>query len=267
MKYYKLHLIRHGLTQGNLDGRYIGSGTDLPLCAEGRAQLEELKAKFQYPDVPLVFCSPMLRAQQTAEVLFPNAKLTILQDLREMNFGKFENRPITELVKDPEFAQWMDPTSRTNPDGAEDRKAFYDRTNVMLMKLFEYQLRTHTEEAACITHGGVIMNMMANHVLPQHKPEEWMTTLPKPLTLCPTATWTVQKSNPVNTANINQMPPLFWQGRHFIFRFSVVGQPAFSPLAESGSLWGSSALSAAGSVFPSGSSAGCKAASSAAAAS
>ena len=175
MKYYKLHLIRHGLTQGNLDGRYIGSGTDLPLCAEGRAQLEELKAKFQYPDVPLVFCSPMLRAQQTAEVLFPNAKLTILQDLREMNFGKFENRPITELVKDPEFAQWMDPTSRTNPDGAEDRKAFYDRTNVRLMKLFEYQLRTHTEEAACITHGGVIMNMMANHVLPQHKPEEWMT--------------------------------------------------------------------------------------------
>ena len=117
----------------------------------------------------------MLRAQQTAEVLFPNAKLTILQDLREMNFGKFENRPITELVKDPEFAQWMDPTSRTIPDGAEDRKAFYDRTNVMLMKLFEYQLRTHTEEAACITHGGVIMNMMANHVLPQHKPEEWMT--------------------------------------------------------------------------------------------
>ena len=48
MKYYKLHLIRHGLTQGNLDGRYIGSGTDLPLCAEGRAQLEELKAKFQW---------------------------------------------------------------------------------------------------------------------------------------------------------------------------------------------------------------------------
>ena len=158
----------------NYGGNY-GDGSDLPLCAEGRAQLEELKAKFQYPDVPLVFCSPMLRAQQTAEVLFPNAKLTILQDLREMNFGKFENRPITELVKDPEFAQWMDPTSRTNPDGAEDRKAFYDRTNVMLMKLFEYQLRTHTEEAACITHGGVIMNMMANHVLPQHKPEEWMT--------------------------------------------------------------------------------------------
>ena len=174
MKYYKLHLIRHGLTQGNLDGRYIGSGTDLPLCAEGRAQLEELKAKFQYPDVPLVFCSPMLRAQQTAEVLFPNAKLTILQDLREMNFGKFENRPITELVKDPEFAQWMDPTSRTVPAGAEDRQMFFNRTSSMLMKMFEYMLRTHTEEAACVTHGGVIMSMLSQRALPSRHPEQWM---------------------------------------------------------------------------------------------
>ena len=42
MKYYKLHLIRHGLTAGNLQGLYIGSGSDLPLCDEGRAQLKTL---------------------------------------------------------------------------------------------------------------------------------------------------------------------------------------------------------------------------------
>ena len=44
MKTFKLHLIRHGMTAGNLQGLYIGSGTDLPLCDEGRAQLAELKA-------------------------------------------------------------------------------------------------------------------------------------------------------------------------------------------------------------------------------
>ena len=32
MKTFKLHLIRHGLTAGNLQGLYIGSGTDIPLC-------------------------------------------------------------------------------------------------------------------------------------------------------------------------------------------------------------------------------------------
>ena len=71
MKYYKLHLIRHGLTEGNLKGLYIGSGSDLPLCAEGRAQLKTLKKDFGYPQVPLVFTSPMLRATQTAESYSP----------------------------------------------------------------------------------------------------------------------------------------------------------------------------------------------------
>lgn len=175
MKYFKLHLIRHGLTEGNLDGRYIGSGTDLPLCDQGRAELEQLQTQYRYPTVPVVFCSPMLRATQTASLLFPDARQIVLQDLREMNFGKFENRKVSELVKDPEFASWMDPTSRTNPDGAEDRKAFYDRTSEMLMKLFEYMIKSHIDEAACVTHGGVIMNMLASHALPFHKPEEWMT--------------------------------------------------------------------------------------------
>ena len=49
MKTFKLHLIRHGITAGNLQGLYIGSGTDLPLCDEGRAQLADLKERFAYP--------------------------------------------------------------------------------------------------------------------------------------------------------------------------------------------------------------------------
>ena len=133
------------------------------------------KAQFTYPTVPLVFTSPMLRATQTAELLFPGVRQIELQDLREMAFGKFEGQPLQQLVKNPEFAQWMDPTSRTVPEGAEDRQAFFNRTSGMLMKMFEYMLRTHTEEAACVTHGGVIMNMLAQHALPFRKPEEWMT--------------------------------------------------------------------------------------------
>ena len=60
MKTFKLHLIRHGITAGNLQGLYIGSGTDLPLCDEGRAQLADLKERFDYPQVDTVFSSPLL---------------------------------------------------------------------------------------------------------------------------------------------------------------------------------------------------------------
>ena len=55
MKTFKLHLIRHGITAGNLQGLYIGSGTDIPLCDEGRAQLADLKERFEYPQVDTVF--------------------------------------------------------------------------------------------------------------------------------------------------------------------------------------------------------------------
>ena len=101
MKTFKLHLIRHGMTAGNLQGLYIGSGTDIPLCDEGRAQLKELKERFEYPQVDTVFSSPLVRAVETANILFPNAghQFTV-HDLREAGFGVFENRPVKDLVKE-----------------------------------------------------------------------------------------------------------------------------------------------------------------------
>lgn len=67
MKTFKLHLIRHGITAGNLQGLYIGSGADLPLCDEGRAQLADLKERFAYPQVDTVFSSPLLRVDVRVE--------------------------------------------------------------------------------------------------------------------------------------------------------------------------------------------------------
>ena len=117
MKTFKLHLIRHGVTAGNLQGLYIGSGTDLPLCDEGRAQLAELKERFEYPQVDTVFSSPMLRAVETANILFPNASHTFtVHDLREAGFGKFENRPVKELVHDEDFKKWITPGSGFVPE-------------------------------------------------------------------------------------------------------------------------------------------------------
>lgn len=174
MKTFTLHLIRHGLTQGNLDGLYVGGGTDLPLCDEGRAQLEELRGRFEYPQPPLVFTSPLLRATQTADILFPTARKLAIDQLREASFGVFEGRKVSELVHEPDFARWMDPTSGFTPQGAEPTAQFHRRCGETLMKLFEYMIRSGTEEAACVTHGGVIMSMLAQKALPHRKPEDWM---------------------------------------------------------------------------------------------
>ena len=175
VKTFKLHLIRHGLTRGNLEGLYVGGGTDLPLCDEGRQDLEVFKSRFVYPAPDTVFTSPLARAVETADILFPAAThRLVVPQLREANFGVFEGRKMEDLVKNPEFARWMDPTSGFVPEGAEPTMEFHARCADTLHKLLEYMIRSEVTEAACVTHGGVIMSMLAQKALPLRRPEDWM---------------------------------------------------------------------------------------------
>ena len=166
----------HDYTQGEvLKGLYIGSGTDIPLCDEGRAQLQELKERFEYPQVDTVFSSPLMRSVETANILFPNATHQFsVHDLREAGFGVFENRPVKELVKDEDFKKWITPGSGFVPEGAEPTEQFHARCAETLLKLFEYMIRMDVTEAACVTHGGVIMSMLSQRALPSRHPEQWM---------------------------------------------------------------------------------------------
>ena len=60
-------LIRHGMTPGNEEHRYIGR-TDEPLSQKGREQLLTLQKKGVYPAAACVAASPLERCRQTAEL-------------------------------------------------------------------------------------------------------------------------------------------------------------------------------------------------------
>lgn len=175
MKNYRLYVVRHAITAGNLKGLYIGSGTDEPLCERGRAQLADLSERFTYPAVKTVFSSPLKRAVETAELLFPTAQdKIILQDLRENHFGAFEGRDVQELVHDEDFKKWIDPTAHYTPAGGESAHDFHARCRDIVMKIFEYMMKSSIQDAACVTHGGVIMSMLAQRGMPKYPLEHWM---------------------------------------------------------------------------------------------
>ena len=50
----ELYLIRHGMTLGNVEHRYIGRQTDEPLSEDGRQQLEKRKEAFSNVSVAVV---------------------------------------------------------------------------------------------------------------------------------------------------------------------------------------------------------------------
>ena len=176
MRSYKLHLLRHGLTQGNKEGIFVGGGLDIPLCDEGKEGLRALRKQYSYPDVPLLFSSPMRRALESADLLYPEVKERIvLEELRENRFGEFEGKSAAELTEDERFAAWLDPQSGFVPEGGESGEAFARRTAAALLLMMNHLAQNGIAEAACVTHGGVIMAMLGQRGLPQKPPRGWMS--------------------------------------------------------------------------------------------
>lgn len=98
MKGYRISILRHGITDANENGIYIGK-TDLPLSENGREALQEKYETHEYPKVQRVYTSPLERAVQSAEILFPDRELVIVDDLREMDFGVFEGLSVDDLIE------------------------------------------------------------------------------------------------------------------------------------------------------------------------
>jgi len=143
-------LIRHGKTLGNLEGRYIGCRTDEPLCEQG---IQALKRNV-YPPVQKVFVSPMKRCIQTAQILYPDTPIEIVEDFRECDFGDFENRNYFELNGNEAYQRWIDSGGRLPFPHGESRQSFSQRC----LKAFN-QLES-TGDCAIIAHGGTLMAIM-----------------------------------------------------------------------------------------------------------
>ena len=85
----RIDLVRHGMTPGNEQRRYVGGSTDEGLSAKGRSLLRAICAD---ASVARVYSSTLKRTVQTAQILFPEAGIVPLRDLREMEFGSFEGK-------------------------------------------------------------------------------------------------------------------------------------------------------------------------------
>ena len=114
-----IYLLRHGLTAYNAEKRYQGQ-RDIPLCPAGRAQLRQADLR---PET--VYITPLCRTRQTAEVLFPGARLVEVKDLQEMCFGSFEGRNFIEMEHDPDYLAWVNANCESPcPDG-ETKTVFF----------------------------------------------------------------------------------------------------------------------------------------------
>jgi broad specificity phosphatase PhoE len=91
-------IVRHGLSQANVDGTIGVNNT--PLTNDGWQQAEELASKLKDESLDAIFCSPLKRCRQTAE---PISKLLnqipiVDERLREVEWGSFDGKTKEDIA-------------------------------------------------------------------------------------------------------------------------------------------------------------------------
>ena len=152
-----LYIIRHGKTDWNVRHKMQGR-TDIPLNEEGRQMAEAAREEYRDVHFDICFCSPLIRARETAEILLRGRDVPIVTDnrLMEMSFGRFEgiensfqipDCQINELFFHPE--QYV-----AEPDGGEDLDDLFARTGEFLREKADPLLK-EGKDVLIVGHGAM----------------------------------------------------------------------------------------------------------------
>ena len=118
----RLLLVRHGATKLSAEDRFAGA-VDVELSDEGKFQAARLAARLADDQISAVYCSPMTRTIQTAEIVAAPHDLPLLQrdGLREINHGHWEGLRRADVEKQfpDEYAAWEQDPFSFAPDGGE----------------------------------------------------------------------------------------------------------------------------------------------------
>lgn len=163
----ELILIRHGMTPGNLERRFVGR-LDQPLAPQG----EEL-ARTVAPTLPRVehlYVSPMTRCRETADIIWPDVERTVIDDLRETDFGIYEGKCHAELVGDSVYQRWLNGELEIG-EPIENCNA---RAASALREIAADIGQSGYERCAVVAHGGIFMGMLSQFAQPAKPYYDWL---------------------------------------------------------------------------------------------
>ncbi|MBQ5770978.1 MAG: histidine phosphatase family protein [Clostridia bacterium] len=158
----RLILVRHGYSITN-DLKYFTGNTDIPLTGLGRNQAEKCAEYLKDYPIDFIYSSDLSRAMDTAKPVSALLNLPIhpAPALREINAGKWEGTPFTELEKQfPEsYRMWKENIGLAVCDGGESVQAFSER---IMKGITEIAVR-HIGSTVLITTHATPIRVLCTH--------------------------------------------------------------------------------------------------------
>lgn len=152
----RIHLIRHGVTASNLEQRYMGRSEE-PLSNDGRLQARRLALRLADTELAALYCSPLRRARETAEII---AQPHALQpeptpDFIEIDLSRWQGLTAAEIeARDGEaWRTWCVHPARLRLPGVESFDALAQRVRRGVQALVK---RHPDSTVAVVTHDGIV---------------------------------------------------------------------------------------------------------------
>ena len=157
----RIFLVRHGETQGNVEGVYYGH-TDLPLTDNGKQQSMAVASYLSNVDFSDVLTSYFIRAEETARFITNGNKVNFQRDnrLNEMYFGQWEMCHFNEIAQNypDDWSVWVNDWENACPTGGEPFSEFASR---VFQFADELKGRRCSKNLLIVAHQGVLSLMMA----------------------------------------------------------------------------------------------------------
>lgn len=159
----RLHLIRHGETNWNAEGRIQGQMESV-LSEVGEHQAQALQKNLLNYRFDQVFCSSSTRARQTADLALAHLDrpFTYLDSLREIYLARWEGQLYEEIeVTDPESIHAFRHQPQTfDVAGAE---TFFDLQKRALGAIGEIIEKCQGQEVVIVSHGAWIKSVLSHY--------------------------------------------------------------------------------------------------------
>ena len=151
-----LYIIRHGKTDWNLKHKLQGK-TDIPLNDMGRDMAKEAGELYKDINFDVCYCSPLVRARDTAELVLNGRDVPIIIDerLSEMGFGIYEGtEEVFEKPECPVRELFFNPAGYKAVGGAESIEELLERTGSFLEEV-AYPLVNEGKDVLIVGHGAM----------------------------------------------------------------------------------------------------------------
>ncbi len=154
-----LYIMRHGKTEWNEKHKLQGR-TDIPLNETGRKMAQNAAKEYSNFNFDVVYCSPLCRAKETAEIICKNRNIPIMVDerLTEMGFGIYEGIENSFQFPDcPINVLFYHPEKYTIPvKNGESLDNLFSRTGEFIKEIVEPAL-IEGKDILIVGHG--VMNL------------------------------------------------------------------------------------------------------------